>query len=381
MPMTPRERMLAAYGNQLPDSLPVSPELWDATAIAVSGRPFYELLGPFAEVPWWQTHLQAFRYFGADAWIVPGVGESPRQKEMRTARSRFLDRETIETEIIYHTSRGDLHATARTTQVYFDWLLEHPVKRFPEDMEAYAEWFFADPQDGDLAEVRQAIEGTGEEGLVTPVVGEPFTSFLAGVREGGMVQAIYDLYEQREYCEGLQKRYVDYMFERTRLLLMKTPAQALFINGNYAGVPMVSPPLYRQWDWPVLARVGRVACEYGVPLHLHQHGHLLPLIEEIIAAGVNIVCPLLPPPQGDVADLAALKRHYGDRIALKGNVDPIEVLLKGTTGDVEDAVRHCIEAAGPRGYILGTADSTLIGTPFENIHAFVEAGRKYGRLG
>ena len=103
-------------------------------------------------------------------------------------------------------------------------------------------------------------------------------------------------------------------------------------------------------------------------------------MEEIIAGGVNIVCPLLPPPQGDVEDLARVKGLYGQRIALKGNVDPIEVLLKGTPADVERAVRRCIRAAAPGGgYILGTADSTVIGTPFENIHAFVEAGRKYGR--
>ena len=110
MPMTARERMLAAYRNQMPDSVPVSPEIWDATAIAVSGRPFYELIGPFAEIPWWKTHLQAFQYFGADAWIVVGPGESPRQKEMRRATSRFADQEVIETEIIYHTPRGELHA-------------------------------------------------------------------------------------------------------------------------------------------------------------------------------------------------------------------------------------------------------------------------------
>jgi uroporphyrinogen-III decarboxylase len=56
------------------------------------------------------------------------------------------------------------------------------------------------------------------------------------------------------------------------------------------------------------------------------------------------------------------------------------VLLKGSPADVERAVLLCIEAAAEGGgYILGTADSTVVGTPFENIHAFVEAGRKYGR--
>ena len=33
--MTPRERMLIAYQNKLPDRVPVSPEIWDAVALAV----------------------------------------------------------------------------------------------------------------------------------------------------------------------------------------------------------------------------------------------------------------------------------------------------------------------------------------------------------
>jgi hypothetical protein len=106
--VTPRARMLTAYRHGVPDRVPVSPELWDATAIAVSGRPFHELVGPFAEVPWWRTHLAAFDYFGADAWILAMPGETGEQRARRTEQSAFLDDETIETRTTYHTSRGDL---------------------------------------------------------------------------------------------------------------------------------------------------------------------------------------------------------------------------------------------------------------------------------
>jgi hypothetical protein len=378
--MTARQRMLTAYRNQQPDSVPVSPELWDATAIAVSGRPFYELMGPLAEVPWWQTHLAAFVYFGADAWIVPAPGETQRQKEIRSVRSHFLDDETVQSDITWRTPRGNLHAVARTTSTYADWLFRHPVVDFPADMEIYADYFFTDPEDYDLSEINQAIAGVGEKGLVTPMVGELFSSFLGGVREGGMAQTIYDLYDHPKYCRRLQARFIEHISRTTRAILEQTKAQAIFVNSNYSGPPIVSPALYREWDKPVLAAVAQVCRQYNVPLHLHQHGRVLPILDDLIEAGVSIVCPLLPPPQGDVADLAEVKRRYGSRIALKGFVDPIEVLLKKTPREVQQAVRQAIAAAGPGGgYILSTADSTVIRTPFENIHAFVEAGRKYGR--
>lgn len=378
--MTPRERMLAAYRNQVPDRVPVSPELWDATSIAVSGKPFHELVGPFAQVPWWRTHLAAFEYFGADAWTVPGVGPSPRQAEMVSERSRFEDAGTIETEIIYHTSKGELHAIARTTEVYAGWLIEHPVKQFRQDMEKYEEYCFSDPETADLSGIEEALAGVGDKGLVTPAVGELFTSFLGSVREGGMVQTIYDLQDHGDYCKSLQVRYIEHIAALARHILANTESEAIFVNSGYSGPPTVSPRIYREWDKPVLQAVSAVCREFDVPLHLHQHGHVQVLIEDLIEAGVSIVCPLLPPPQGDIEDLAELKRLCAGRIALKGNVDPVEVLLKGTPEDVERAVRHCIEAAAEGGgYVLGTADSTVVGTPFENIHAFVEAGKKYGR--
>ena len=81
--MTPRLRMLTAYKGGQADSVPVSPEFWDATSIAVNGAPFYQLMGPFAERPWWKTHLECFEYFHADAWIVPARGPTERQQGMR----------------------------------------------------------------------------------------------------------------------------------------------------------------------------------------------------------------------------------------------------------------------------------------------------------
>ena len=379
--MTPRARMLAAYKRGQPDAVPVSPELWDATAIAVNGAPFYQLMGPFAERPWWKTHLECFEYFRADAWIVPVPGSTERQQAMRTVESWFVDRDktAIESRLTYRTGRGTLHGVARTTETYADWLLKHPVEKFPQDMQAYEEYFFDDPAACDMSEIRDCLAGVGEKGLVTPLVGELFTSFLGTVREGGMAETVLDLFDHPDYARGLLDRYVEHLSELTRVILERTGAQAIFVNSNYSGPPIVSPAIYREWDKPVLAAVAAVCHQHGVPVHLHQHGWTVVLMEDLIEAGVDIVCPLLAPPQGDVTDLAALKHRFGARIALKGHVDPIAVLLRQTPREVEAEVVRCIRAAGPGGgYVLGTADSTVLGTPFENIHAFVEAGRRHG---
>lgn len=377
--MTPRQRMLSAYHRQVPDRVPVSPELWDATALEVSGRLWHELIGPFAREPWWRTHLAAFEYFGADAWIVSCPGLTPRQAQTCNAASRFIDADTIETENVWHTTKGDLYAVSRTTREYSGWLFEHPVKRFPEDMSAYAEWYFDDPADCELTDMSETLAGVGEKGVVTPIVGSPFTSFLALHREGGVAQSIFDILDHEDYCRELQRRHIDHCIRLAETILSRTTAEVLFIDSSYSAPPMVSPALYREWDVPVLTAVAKVCHDRGALLHLHHHGYVFPVLEDLIAAGVDVICPLLPPPQGDVADLGELKRRCAGRIALKGNIDPMGVLLNGSSAEVEDAVCRCLAAAAVGGgYILGTADSTVAGTPFENLHALVRAGRKGG---
>jgi uroporphyrinogen-III decarboxylase len=101
------------------------------------------------------------------------------------------------------------------------------------------------------------------------------------------------------------------------------------------------------------------------------------ILPDIAASGLNVLCPLEGPPGGDV-DLVNVKREYGSRLCLKGNVST-NLLLYGTPEQVREAVRACADAGkGAGGFILGTGDQVARDTPFENIEAFVAAGIAYG---
>jgi len=79
-------------------------------------------------------------------------------------------------------------------------------------------------------------------------------------------------------------------------------------------------------------------------------------------------------------DLADLKRRYGSKIVLKGNLHTTEVMLHGTPDDVAAASRRAIDdaAAGGR-FILSTGDQCGRDTPDENLLAMIETARTYGR--
>jgi uroporphyrinogen-III decarboxylase len=77
--------------------------------------------------------------------------------------------------------------------------------------------------------------------------------------------------------------------------------------------------------------------------------------------------------------LPALKRLYGDKIVLKGNLHTTEVMLRGSVADVIAASRQAIDdaAAGGR-FILSTGDQCGRDTPHANLRAMIEIARTYG---
>ena len=96
---------------------------------------------------------------------------------------------------------------------------------------------------------------------------------------------------------------------------------------------------------------------------------------------LTIIDPLEPPPMGD-CDLAQLKRLYGDKIILKGNLHTTDVMLRGSAQDVVAASKKAIDDAGAGGgFVLSTGDQCGRDTPFENLRAIVDTARTYGRYG
>jgi len=94
---------------------------------------------------------------------------------------------------------------------------------------------------------------------------------------------------------------------------------------------------------------------------------------------LTVIDPLEISPMGD-CDLAELKRLYGDKIVLKGNLHTTDVMLNGTVDNVVTAAKQAIDdAAGGGRFILSTGDQCGRDTPLENLEALVETARTYGR--
>lgn len=77
-------------------------------------------------------------------------------------------------------------------------------------------------------------------------------------------------------------------------------------------------------------------------------------------------------------DIGEVKARMGHRVALMGNVPPLDVGVRGTPADVARWARECLEKAAPGGgMILSFGGGVSPGTPAENIDALLKAAREW----
>ena len=67
------------------------------------------------------------------------------------------------------------------------------------------------------------------------------------------------------------------------------------------------------------------------------------------------------------------------RITLFGTLDPVGLLCQGTEEEIREQVRREIELYAPGGgYVLSPGCTLAYDTPFENVRALADAGRRFG---
>ena len=138
--------------------------------------------------------------------------------------------------------------------------------------------------------------------------------------------------------------------------------------------------MFRKVAFPAVKRIIRRAHDDGIPTHVHSCGPQAELVRIFATeTDLTVIDPLERPPMGD-CDLAELKRLYGDRIVLKGNLHTTDPMLRGSADDVVAASMSAFAAAAEGGrFILSTGDQCGRDTPDENLHAMVDTARTYGR--
>jgi uroporphyrinogen decarboxylase len=115
----------------------------------------------------------------------------------------------------------------------------------------------------------------------------------------------------------------------------------------------------------------------GKPAVFHSDGNISQFLDDLVNIGISGLNPI---ERNSGMDLADLKRKFGHKICLFGNVDNKKILSDGTLEEIEEDVMNCIRAAGKGGgFVLMSDNSWHLGVSPKNAQAMVGAGRKWGR--
>lgn len=149
--------------------------------------------------------------------------------------------------------------------------------------------------------------------------------------------------------------------------------------------PMVSPALLDEIYFPHLAYCLEPLNEAGVKKVWHSDGNINPIIERLLACGINGFQGLqedtyLPERQRvRLEGLAERCDRWGDPLILYGSISVRDVLPHGTVEDVKREVERCLHACrGRSGFFLAPTSTVGPDVPYENIVAMYEHGRAYG---
>ena len=181
------------------------------------------------------------------------------------------------------------------------------------------------------------------------------------------------LYDNRPFVEAVLDRYVDWIVVvAERVCRMGFDVFASTDDMAFNTDPFFSPAVFRDL---VLPRYRRAAEKITLPWFTHSDGNILPFVDDLLSVGV---IGLHPNEKGAV-DIREVKRTYGDRACVLGNVD-LNLLGMGSPDAVDREVHDLIRDVGPDGGYIVTSGNSLAGYLLpENVLALSRAVQKYGR--
>ncbi len=180
----------------------------------------------------------------------------------------------------------------------------------------------------------------------------------------------------------LYERYLDAQLKQTFLFLqaqVRHGVEAVIGGEDWAGKrgPLISPKHYRHLVLPRLQKLVAECHRLGVAFIKHTDGNITRVEQELLVdSGIDAYQAIEPVAGMDIADL---KRRFGQKLTLMGNIDCAHLLCYGSPAEVAAETRRVIQAAAPGGgFVLTSSNSIHGGVRLENYMAMLETARTFG---
>jgi uroporphyrinogen-III decarboxylase len=366
--ITSRERLLRCISHEPIDRVPIST---------------YELVGWNDNA--WENNEESYKrlmdtirdYTDCIYMLNPGEREIPNSvseiEDWDQGISHF-------TKKIFHTRKGDLQAQYREDKgVHTVWTTEHLLKDI-EDIDTYLEIPYKAPE-LDMSAFYKEQEKLGDKGLMMISIDDPIclaaelfdmSTFLVYARtETDKIKYFLDAIHERQ------------MFELKNLLKNNVKDIIFRICGpEYATPPYLPPKYFYDFVTCYLIDICKAIKDAGGIPRIHSHGKIGKVIEQFALTEAECLDPIEPKPDGDM-ELSDVKRLYGDKFCLFGNIELKELETSGRER-IDDLVKQAMGAAKDGSGFVLMPTAAPINVPLskraeENYLQMIESALRYGK--
>lgn len=275
-------------------------------------------------------------------------------------------------EKIDQTKYRDEWGVVRVSNDEYPTPVEFPIEN-PED---FKKFILPDPDDEQrYSKILQVQREIGKEKAVVPRV-KDVISIPRDLM--GFENFLISFYTEPEMIDEMMAMCVE---NSTRIArnLKSLGLEVIVIGDDIAtnsGL-LISPQMWKAQVYPHFKKLVGNFKRIGLKVIKHSDGDLSSILDELVDSGIDCLDPI--DPLGNM-DMGEMKQRFGDKIALKGNVDCVQTLVNKPLEDVEREVIECIrKGAAGGGMIISTSNTVHKGINPQNYLYFLECVKKYGK--
>ncbi len=258
------------------------------------------------------------------------------------------------------------------------WPGDAPVIHPVADREDFEKYFKVPDPWGDfrLDDLNKAIAlNSAYDCALVGVINGPFTIALMQM---GLENMSYALYEDETLIPDIMNAANSFLTVATKRMI-NAGADAVILAEDLAhsGGSFFHPQVMKKLVFPELQKTVNSILDAGSIALLHTCGDVTEIFEDIVALGVHGVNPI----QASAGmDIELIKRLYGDRVTLMGNLDSSNLLPYGTCEQIRNEVKRLMTSVAKNGRYIFCSDSDIRDDmPLENVFAMFEEAKLHSQ--
>lgn len=210
----------------------------------------------------------------------------------------------------------------RDCEVDTVWTVE-PLLKSVDDLRAFLELpdeIFA--EEIDITGLTEEDTKLGKRGIIMVDTEDPV---CAGASLFGMEDFMVVALTEQKLFHLLLEKLSRHIHARTEKTAKAFPGHLWRIYGpEYVTEPYLPPHLFKEYVVRYTGPMVEAIQRHGGFARIHCHGRIRAVLDYIVEMGATAIDPVEPPPHGD-ADLAYVRREYGEDMVMFGNLQLADI--------------------------------------------------------